>query len=395
MSIASKPLAEVQAADVAGLVGADPDPRRLVPLATWSAGEAAIAAASLANTSGGLVIIGAEADAGGKISGLPGASVSTADLAGVARDLGPGSEALIETALVDVDGKTVGLIRVAETGSPPVLVETTGSIYSRSDSGLVHVLHRSELDVLMKKDRLLRDRAETNVNGMISRTAFGHFNYMTVAVVGSPRMATQDVYKWANANHQALLDLAFSKRWGFTADSISAGAGEIELALPSEATGFIRISRNGTVAAAEREKRPAQDRYLAPAELSERLAEMAAVVSEVNAAANPGQSLGSLFLEGVRDLRLPVGDGLTAPIQKDLFQEWLPERNFALEGEPAAFAADVQATAGNLFGADLITGSAEAYEGPVTISSYKPKAWHGQTKRTERRIAGKRGHGST
>ncbi len=395
MSIASKPLAEVQAADVAGLVGADPDPKRVAAIAAWSAAEAAIAAASLANASGGLIVVGAEAGADGKITGIAGASVSAADLAGIAGELGPGSEALLETATVDVDGKTVGLIRVVETGSPPVLVESTGSIYSRSDSGLVHVLRRSELDVLMKKDRLLRGRAETNVNGMISRTAFGHFNYMTVAVVGSPRMATQDVYKWANANHEALLDLDFSKRWGFTADSISAGAGEIELALSSEATGFIRISRNGTVAAAEREKRPAQDRYLAPADLSARLAEMAAAVSSINAAASPGLSLGSLFLEGVRDLRLPVGDGLTAPIQKDLFQDWMPERNFALPGEGAAFAADVQATAGNFFGADLVSGSAEAYEGPVTISSYKPKAWHGQTKRTERRVAGKRGHGST
>ena len=168
MSIATKSLDQITGEDLAALAGAAPDPQHLATLAAWDKAEATKAAASLANSGGGLVVVNAD--------------VTEADLLGAADDLGPYGRYLARARIVDAAGKRVGLLAVAESAAPPVLVETTGAIYARSAAGLVQVRSRLELDQLLAKERMLRQRAERHVEGMLDRLAFGHFNYLTVAV---------------------------------------------------------------------------------------------------------------------------------------------------------------------------------------------------------------------
>jgi hypothetical protein len=382
MSILNTPLAEWTSADFAAFRNST-GPQGMAVLGTWSRTDAAAQAASLANTGGGIVVI-EEAP-------------SDAELASVAVDLGPEGSRLVEAGTVSVDGKRVGVLRIGESGAPPLVVETDGGIYRRTEAGLARILNREELDQLLEKGRLLRERAETNIEGMLGRVAFGHFNYMTIAVVAVPRFTSADLYQWAAKDHSSLVSAAgdFARRWGLDASHVHVSAGEIQIGLPKEITGFIRIARNGCVAAGQRLHRPAQDRFLAPQEFSIHLAEMAEAVAAPHAAVRTGEVVSAVFLEGVRDLRLPVDGGLTFPVTKDLVQEYLPERFLAQPDERAAFVRDVQAAVGAVFSADLVAGSGEAYAGSIREVSLQPRAWHGLTKRTERRLSGVRGHGST
>ena len=381
MSILNKPLAEWTPADIAALK-ASATPQTVAVLGTWSREAAAVHAASLANTGGGAVII-----EGGPLE---------AELASVAPMLGAAGARLVDARRVSGDGLEAGVLLVRESAAPPVLVETDGGIYRRTEDGLARVGKRSDLDQLLAKDRLLRERAETNIEGMLGRLAFGHFNYMTLAVVAVPRFTSAAPYDWAVADSSALVSAAgaLAARWGMDASHVQVSAGEIQFALPDEVTGFVRIARNGCVAAGQRVHRPAQDRFLAPADFSALLAAMAEAVAAPLAAGNAGQAVSAIFLEGVRDLRLPIDAGFTSPVVKDLVREFLPERFMEDPAERAAFVHDAQGAVGAVFGADLVTGTAEPYSGPVKSVSLQPKAWHGLTKRTERRISGARGHGS-
>jgi len=389
MSIASKGLDQITAEDIAGLVGAAADAQHVATLEKWSRAEVVAAAASLANAAGGLVIVGATA------SGIVGAAVTEADLLSAAGDLGPTGRYLAHARVVDAGGKKVGVLAVSASAAPPVLVETTGAIYGRSDAGLSPVLTRAALDELLQKEQLLRQRAEHNIEGMLDRVAFGHFNYMTVAVVVSPRTNTDQAYRWASDNQAAILGLEFAKSCGLTATDVSVSAGEIEIALSAnDSTGFVRVARNGCVAVGERLHRPAQDRYLAPAALAKRLADMVATATAPFQAIHAGAVTGALFLEGVRDLTLPVDGGATAPVGNDLVREFLPVRYLDAAEEREALRVDVMKAAGGVFAADLVTGRGEAKAAPARPASLAPKAWHGMTRRTERRVAGLRGHGS-
>ncbi len=355
----------------------------------------AIAAASLANSGGGLLVVGVSANPAGTVTSVGGVDLAETDLLAAGDDLGPNGRYLIGARTVDAGGKRVGLLAVAESAAPPVLVETSGAIYCRSDAGLVQVRTRLELDQLLEKERALRQRAERHVEGMLDRLAFGHFNYMTVAVVASSRVLTDLPYRWASEHQADLLALDFAKTCGFSASDVEVRAGEIELSLSDDVTGIVRVARNGCVAVGERRKRPAQDLFLAPADLSRRLNDMALAAAALFQTAHAGPILGALFLEGVRDLRLPVAGGTTAPAGKDLVRHFLPERCLEGAGERGAFCEDVLRAAGDIFGADLVNGEAQPEASPTQVTNPQPQIWHGLTKRTERRIAGLRGHGST
>jgi len=389
MSIASKSLDQITGEDIAGLAGAAPDPQHIATLEKWSRGDAAVAAASLANAAGGLVIVGATA------AGAAGASVTEADLLSAASDLGPTGRYLAHARVIDAGGKKVGLLAVSPSAAPPVLVETSGAIYGRSDAGLSQVLTRAGLDQLLQKEQLLRQRAEHNIEGMLERVAFGHFNYMTVAVVVAPRTNTDQAYRWASENRGALLRLEFAKSCGLTPTDVAVSAGEIEISLSSnDSTGFVRVARNGCVAVGERLHRPSQDLYLAPAALGKRLSEMVAAATAPFQSIHAGAVTGALFLEGVRDLKLPVGSGATAPVAKDLVREFLAVRYLDAAEEREALRLDVLRAAGGVFDADLVRGTGQAKAAPAKPASLTPQSWHGLTRRTERRIAGLRGHGS-
>lgn len=389
MSIASKGLDQITAEDIAGLVGAAPDPQHVATLEKWSRADAAAAAASLANAAGGLVIVGATA------AGVAGAAVTEAELLSAASDLGPTGRYLAHARVIDAGQKKVGVLAVSASAAPPVLVETTGAIYARTDAGLAQVLTRAALDELLQKAQLLRQRAEHNIEGMLDRVAFGHFNYLTVAVVVAPRTNTDQAYRWAADNQAAILGLEFAKSCGLNAGDVAVSAGEIEIALSAnDSTGFIRVARNGCVSVGERLHRPAQDRYLAPGALAKHLSQMVATATAPFQAIHAGAVTGALFLEGVRDLTLPVEGGATAPVGKDLIREFVPVRYLDAAEEREALRLDILRCAGAVFAADLIAGKGEAKAAPARPASLAPQAWHGLTHRTERRVAGLRGHGS-
>lgn len=389
MSIASKGLDQLTGKDIAGLVGAAPDRQHIATLEKWSRGDAAAAAASLANTTGGLVIVGATS------AGVTGAAVTEANLLAAAGDLGPTGRYLAHARVIDVSGKKVGVLAVSASAAPPVLVETKGAIYGRTDSGLSQVLTRAGLDELLQKEQLSRQRAEHNIEGMIDRVAFGHFNYMTVSVILAPRTNTDQAYRWTSDNKAAILGLDFAKSCGLTASDVAVSAGEIEISLSeNDSTGFIRVARNGCVAVGERLHRPTQDRYLSPAALGKRLSDMVAVATAPFQSIHAGAVTGALFLEGVRDLTLPVAGGATAPVGKDLIREFVSLRYLDAAEEREALRRDVLKAAGGVFAADLVAGKGQAKAAPARPASLAPQAWHGLTRRTERRVAGLRGHGS-
>jgi hypothetical protein len=389
-------LAGLTGADVAALVGAPPEPRRVVGLPVWSRPEAAAAAASLANTDGGLIVVGAATAATGAITGIGSAGVSEAELAAIAGDLSPEGAHLINVKLVDVGGSRCGIVRVAESADPPVVVEGDGGIYRRTEAGLQRVTSRSDLDQLYEKGRGLRARAVTNLDALLKRISFDHSNYMTIAVAAAPRFAGPYPYEWVVENQAALVDpsLPFVRRCALDASSLQVTPGEVTISLPGDSTGFIRIVRNGCIAVGQRLMRPAQDQFVSPAELSAELAEMVDVLAMPYRATSAGLILGAALLEGVRDLRLPVPGGLTMPTGKDLVERYLPERYLEDPGQRADFVRDLQEAVGSVFNADLVNGTGEPYAGPVESLSLDHKSWHGTTKRTERRLTGARGHGS-
>lgn len=398
MSLATKPFEQITPADIAALTGSAPDPLRIAVLSGWSVPEATIAAASLANSGGGFIVVGATVDASARVTALPGGSIPQGGLAAVAASLGPDGHHLLRSKFFDLDGKSIGLVAVDESAAPPLLSGDDGAIFRRTASGSVRVRTRKELDDLLAKDRMLRERAEHAIDGMVGRVVYGHFAFMTIALVAVPRLSTPEPYGWAAANRHSLIEgsLGFARRWGLSESHIHIGAGEIEVARPEEITGFVRIARNGCVAVGQRLQRPPQELFVSPAEFSQQLAEMGEAASMIYRATRPGVVLPSLLLESVRDLRLPIDGqgGLTAPVGKDLQHVFLPERFIDSAEEAAALVRDLQIAVGETFGADLVRGTAEPYLGPAKSGGPTPKTWHGITKRTERRLSGARGHGS-
>ncbi|MCC7364699.1 MAG: ATP-binding protein [Dehalococcoidia bacterium] len=395
-TLLSTPPAELVAADLTALVATTPAAERYAVLSEWSRQRVAAEAASLANTGGGVVIIGAQQAAGGAISGFAGGGASMAgEIASIASDLGPAGAHLVAHAIVDVGGAPVGVIRVAESVAPPVLVETDGAIYNRTAAGCTRVLTRAGLDALTGRERSLRERAEKNLNAMVTRNESGHFNYMTLAVTIAPRVTGAGPYAWANSNQAALVDRSrgLAARWSFEPGFVGVSAGEIVVAPAGEVGGFLRISRNGTVAAGEHLRRPPSATFIPATELADRLRAMVELAALPLRGAGGGLVVAAVSVECVRDLRLNVEGGLSRPASRDTATVFVAERYLEDDSELAQLTADVLAAAGALWGADLVAGTG-AYAGEAEDSTNDARTWHGITRRTERRVAGARGHGS-
>lgn len=395
-TLLSKPPAEMTAGDLEVLLGTVPAAQHYAVLTAWSRGRAAAEAAALANTSGGVVIVGAEIDANGIVRGFAGGGPQMAsDIGLLAGDLGEAGKHLLAAAVVQVGGKAVGVVRVAEAPAPPVMVETDGGIYRRTAAGCVRVTTRAELDALTGKDRASRERAEKNLAAMVSRNQLGNFAYVTLAVTMASRTPGAGPYDWAAANQSELVahERGLAARWEFAPGNVSASAGEIIVAGPDEVTGFLRISRNGTVAAGEHLRRPPSAGFLSGTELASRLRDMVELAAFPVRAGSGGQVVAALSLEGMRDLRLALADGLSRPASRDTITSIVTERYLDDDAELARLADDIAAAAGAVFAANLGTGTG-AHSGGGEDHTKDAHSWHGLTKRTERRVSGARGHGS-
>lgn len=395
-TLLSKAPSELKASDLEALVGTVPAPQRYAVLTTWSRARAAAEAAALANSSGGVVIIGADVDGNGAVRGFAGGSAQMASEIGqLAGDLGAAGKHLLSCAIVQVGTAAVGVVRVAESAAPPVMVETDGGIYHRTAAGCARVQTRAELDALTGKDRAARERAEKNLAAMVSRNELGNYAYVTLAVTLAPRAPGAGPYDWAKAHESQLVSHSqgLAARWSFSPANVSASAGEIVVALPDEVTGFVRISRNGTVAAGEHLRRPPTAGFLPATDVAARLREMVTAAAAPLRGAGGGQVVAAVSLEGVRDLRLAVADGLSRPSSKDVLTSFVAERRVDDDAELAGLAADIVAAVGAVFAADLGAGTG-AHSGSVEDHTDDARSWHGVTRRTERRVSGARGHGS-
>jgi hypothetical protein len=274
-----------------------------------------------------------------------------------------------------------------------VLAGEDGAIYRRGAAGAELVSTRAALDELIAKRQRLRERAERVIDAQIERTAFGHHNYFTLALVVTPLLAGSASRTWARENTQLVLESALARRSGLAADDVVDEGAVVEFRLREDETGFILAAGNGTLAIGQRDQRPPLDHFLPPSELAAWLGEFAEVAHMLLANVDAGLVLPALFVEGFRELRLEAADGYGAPCSKDLLRTFLPTSFVTTEAERDALAAEMGDILGPLFGADLSSGKVPAYSGPVEAGP-SAKTWHGRTLRTDRRVSSQRGFGS-
>jgi hypothetical protein len=386
MSIKDRSIGEIEAADIAALASHLDAGANTVVVRGLDAAAVAAAISALANTHGGLIVVRGPRAGGDAAVGHE--DLTEACLLAACKLVGDAGRPLAQVRLLEEPTGTIGLVKVAEAGSPPVVVETDGGVYQWTPAGVTRILSRAALNPLIAKDRSLRARAEAAVDAMQARVAFGHFNYLTVAVVAAPRISTARPYQWLLDNGEAFEALAFAGRWQLRSARQDVSPGEISLGAGDEG-GFLRLARNGCVAVGLHAKRPSQDLYLPGDELTDIVSEMAEASAAILGAGRSGLVLGSLLLDGIRGLRLPVEAGATRPAEKDRHASFVEERFLERAGDRPGFASDLEealATAFRLHDPALPLTSGNGAS-PVAVR-------HGLTKRTERRLAGLRGHGS-
>lgn len=357
------------------------DGLRCSRLAEWSVEAGAREAASLANTAGGVVVVG------------PADGLTVEALLAAGDALQPDAGLALSARMLATPDGEVGLLGVRECADPPVLAGEDGAIYRRGDGGVERVSTRAALDELIAKRQRLRERAERVIDAQIERTAFGHHNYFSLVLVVTPLLAGSASRAWARENTRLLLESPLARRWDLAADDVVDEGAVVELRHGDDEAGFILIAGNGTLAIGQRAHRPPLDHFQPASELAALLGEIAEVAHMLLADADAGLVLPALFLEGVRDLRLEGADGYGAPCSVDLQRTFLPSSFVTTEAERDALAAEMRDLIGPLFGADLSAGTVPAYDGPVEAGP-SPATWHGKTTRTERRMAYQRGAGS-
>lgn len=345
-------------------------------LERWSVEEGAAEAASLANGEGGLLVA----------PGVPDA----AKLLRAGAALQPFGPRLVRARVLE---NAVGVLAVREAGDVPVMVGREGAIYRRTSEGRVRVSKRAELDALIRKSARMRSRAESVINAQTDRTAFGHLNFLTIALIVTPLVAGSSSFGWTEGHLPALEQTRLGLAGGLKAAEAVTGRGLIEMRRDGDETGFITVAKNGTVTAGIHRMRPAQDRFVSAAELAGLVRDFAQAARTVTGGGDAGLVLPALFVQGLRNLRLEAVGGWGMPCSKDQQQTVLPHRFLETADDEEALAAGALDALGKLVSADLNKGVVEAFEGEVARTD-APKAWHGKTRRTERRLAFARRHGS-
>jgi hypothetical protein len=372
-------LSAVTASDLSAL---ENDGQRYVRLESWLLEGAREAVVALANSDGGLVVVGL----------ADGQDEATLDAAG--RGVEPNGARLVRTRVLDTPSGRIGLIAVDECADPPALVASSGAIYRRDGNATRPVLGRAALDELLTKRERLRARATRALDAQVERIAFGHGSYYSLAVVFQPLLADKRSVEWARSHHADLLTSAMVKRWNLGAADVNVEGATFEIRRQDDETGFVTVGSNGAVAVGVRAKRPALERFVSPAELAEWIGEFVEVVRLVQSGGEGGLGVPSLFFEGLREFRLEGTNGYGPPCTKDLERELLSPRYLRSDDDRDIAAVDMLASLGEVFGADFSAGTVAVFDGAVDGGPSR-KTWHGKTLRTERRMAGSRGFGSS
>ena len=152
------------------------DPLRTFGLPAPHADIVARAAAALANSRGGDLLLGAAIGPDGTLMrahGVPVQEAQEALAAGLAK-VDPPIHHLVRTRLVETPVGGVLVARVRLSPSTPHLVMDTGSIPRLGDEGLRPVRSRRELDDLYARGRGERERADRLVDAMIEKIVLAH-----------------------------------------------------------------------------------------------------------------------------------------------------------------------------------------------------------------------------
>lgn len=375
-------ISDISALTADDLPGLQADAKHCLRFDSWSLDAVTEAIVALANAEGGVVMIGLA-------DGQTGATLEAA-----AHRIEPDGRRLVRSRVLDTPDGAVGLIVVNECADPPVLVGPSGAIHALDNGATKAVLGRAALDELLAKREGLRERATRALDAQVERIAFGHGSYYSIAAVFQPLLNERRSIQWARNHQPELAASAMAKRWDLQLDDSAAKGATFELRHEEDETGFITVGSNGAVAAGARAKRPALERFVSAAELAEWVGEFVEVARLVQSGGEGGLGLPALFFEGFRDLRLEGADGYGSPSNKDLERTVLSPRYLHSEPDRDSVVADMLVSLNPVFDADLSAGTVAAYEGP-TNGGPSQKTWHGKTLRTERRMAGSRGFGSS
>lgn len=312
------------AQDAAELRNKQIDPLRVLCLPIVASAELAAALAGLANTRGGTILIGARVEAAdariGELAGVDAEEAATcvAELIG---QLDPPIAELVATRSLELpDGRSLLIVSVRQSPSPPHLEPLSGRIFVHDAGEVRPIRRREELDRLYQRGRAADERAERLIASTIERLSLAHFNHYGLAVVASLRAPTAEPYLWFRGHSEALADPddAFVAEWGFKPDGVRVGAGELELRNEREAAGVLRVGRAGYAVAAEIRRQPPRHLLGSIDDVAGRIERLIASVCRILGHADPPLLLPRLVCDGLKSCRLSLnGEGESVPCSLD------------------------------------------------------------------------------
>lgn len=284
------------------------DRTRTVCLPSDDAGSIARSIAAMANSRGGDILIGVEADAAGRVEALPG--VEPDELSAIvtrsAELVDPPVTHLLRLRAIPSGDRPVGLVRVRLSPAAPHLVTADGAVYRLSAGGVQPIRSRRALDDLYARGRGERERADRLVEAMVAKLALGHYAFYSLAVVACTQQPSGEPFRRAQTEACWLAPPGdpFIATFALHEPEPHIGAGEIELRTPGEVNAFIRITRSGCVAAGEVQRRPYHEELDTAAHLEARIELLVQTAARVLSVASDALMLPHIFIEGVRGLRL-------------------------------------------------------------------------------------------
>ena len=286
------------------------DPGRTVCLPAPLAGEVARAAAALANTRGGELLLGVETAPDGLLQsarGLPADEAEAALAEGLAL-VDPPLGHLVQTRTLAAPNGVVLVARVRVSPSTPHLVTDTGETPRLDALTPRPVRTRRELDDLYARGRGERERADRLLDAMIEKLVLAHYAFFNVAIIACTHQPSAEPFNAAATDALAPASDPFVQAFGLHGLEPKVWPGELELRTEGETGAYLRVTRGGAVAVGEVQRRPYHEEIDTLAGLRSRIEAMAGSACRLLAQASESVIVPLLFLEGVRGLRLVTAD---------------------------------------------------------------------------------------
>jgi hypothetical protein len=318
------------------------DPARFACLAEPVPVRLAAGVAGLLNSDGGYVLVGVQAEEGtGRVSAVPGLlpEFKPEIITEALRIIDPAPDALVEHRDVYLREGThrVTVIAVRRSPQAPHVVTRTGLIHYWTREGLQTATTRRELDHIYERGRDSRERVQQVIDAMVEKVSLSHFAFMGFVAIVATSRPTAVPFLWAREHVHEVLDPSdpFVERWRFNEAAVQVRPGEMEVHTGHETSGFIRVTRSGSIAVGEVDRRPYHGELGTPAEVRERLVRLFRTARRVTVAQYTGDVLPIVLLEGVRNLALTGEgpDGGSAALKEDTVRIACAEGPLATDGD--------------------------------------------------------------